>query len=68
MPYWSTFFKIQLVIVHGLGVLNAIHAAFKVRHPQAAIGWALGLVTFPYFAIPSTGLSAGQNSSATAAQ
>jgi len=49
---WASFFKIQLLIVHGLGVLNAIHAALKVRTPQAAIGWALGLVTFPYFAIP----------------
>jgi cardiolipin synthase len=33
-------------------VLNAVHAAFKVRTPQTALGWALALVTFPYFAIP----------------
>ena len=50
--YWGYFFKFQLVIVHGLGVLNAIHAALKVRTPQAALGWAVGLVTFPYFTIP----------------
>jgi cardiolipin synthase len=50
--YWSHFLKIQLALVHGLGVLNAIHAALKVRIPQAALGWALALVTFPYFAIP----------------
>jgi cardiolipin synthase len=50
--YWGSFLKIQLIIVHGLGVLNAIHAILKVRTPQAALGWALGLVTFPYFAIP----------------
>jgi cardiolipin synthase len=50
--YWDSFFKAQLLIVHGLGVLNAIHAALKVRAPQAAVGWALGLVAFPYFAIP----------------
>jgi cardiolipin synthase len=50
--YWAQFFRIQLVIVHGLGVLNAIHAALKVRTPQAALGWALALVTFPYFAVP----------------
>jgi len=49
---WTTFFNIQLIIVHGVGVLNAIHAALKVRTPQAALGWAVGLVTFPYFAIP----------------
>jgi len=50
--YWGTFLKIQLIVVHGLGVLNAIHAMLKVRTPQAALGWAVGLVTFPYFAIP----------------
>jgi hypothetical protein len=50
--YWSHFLKAQLLVVHGLGVLNAIHAALKVRIPQAALGWALALVTFPYFAIP----------------
>ena len=50
--YWPPFFKYQLIVVHLLGVLNAIHAALKVRTPQAALGWALGLVTFPYFAIP----------------
>ncbi len=49
---WADFLKIQLLIVHALGVLNAVHAALKVRAPQAALGWALGLVTFPYFAIP----------------
>ena len=50
--YWNYFFRFQLLFVHGLGVLNAIHAAFKVRTPQAALGWAVALVTFPYFAIP----------------
>ena len=50
--YWGYFFEIQLVLVHGLGLLNAIHAVLKVRTPQAAVGWALALVTFPYFAIP----------------
>ncbi len=50
--YWWHFFRIQLVVVHVLGALNAIHAALKVRTPQAALGWTLGLVTFPYFAIP----------------
>jgi len=52
IEYWDHFLRIQLLIVHGLGVLNALHAALKVRTPQAALGWALALVTFPYFAIP----------------
>ena len=38
--------------MHVLGVLNAAHALLRVRTPQAALGWALGLVTFPYFTIP----------------
>jgi cardiolipin synthase len=50
--YWGSFLRYQLLVIHGLGVLNAIHAALKVRTPQAALGWAVGLVTFPYFAIP----------------
>jgi cardiolipin synthase len=50
--HWPALFKIQLLLVHALGVLNAVHAILKVRSPQAALGWALGLVTFPYFAIP----------------
>jgi cardiolipin synthase A/B len=52
MAYWDSFLKVQLIVVHCLGVLNAVHAAFKVRTPQSAIGWAIGLITFPYFAIP----------------
>jgi cardiolipin synthase len=52
VEYWGHFFKIQLAVVHGLGLLNAVHAALKVRTPQAALGWTLALVTFPYFAIP----------------
>jgi cardiolipin synthase len=50
--HWPAFFKVQLLIVHALGILNAVHAILKVRTPQAALGWAIGLVTFPYFAIP----------------
>lgn len=49
---WENFFKFQLIAVHLLGVFNAVHAAFKVRTPQAALGWCVALVTFPYFAIP----------------
>ena len=50
--WWEPIFRIQLIVFHAVGVLNAIHALLKVRTPQAAIGWAVGLVTVPYFAIP----------------
>ena len=40
------------VVLHGAGVLCALQAILISRTPQAAIGWSLGLVLFPYLAIP----------------
>jgi cardiolipin synthase len=40
-------------IMHVLGVLSAIKAIMESRTPQGAIAWALGLVTFPYIAVPA---------------
>ncbi|NBV21301.1 MAG: cardiolipin synthase [Proteobacteria bacterium] len=42
----------HLALIHGLGLLHAVHAVLKVRSPQGAIGWALALVSFPYAAVP----------------
>lgn len=42
----------HIALIHGLGLLHAIHAVLKVRSPQGAIGWALALFSFPYAAIP----------------
>ena len=42
----------HLALVHGLGLLHAVHAVLKVRSPQGAIGWALALASFPYAAVP----------------
>ncbi len=39
----------HLALVHGLGLLHAVHAVLKVRSPQGAIGWALALVSFPWW-------------------
>jgi len=52
LDYLARFWSVQLALVHGLGVLNAIHAVLKVRSPQGAFGWALALAGFPYAAIP----------------
>ncbi|MDD5201216.1 MAG: phospholipase D-like domain-containing protein, partial [Terrimicrobiaceae bacterium] len=40
------------LLFHTTGVLCALQAILISRTPQAAIGWSLGLVLFPYFAIP----------------
>ncbi len=45
-------FEGVVLFVHLLGVANAVHAILKVRAPQAALGWALALITFPWLAIP----------------
>ena len=42
----------HIAVIHGLGLLHAVHAVLKVRSPQGAIGWALALVSFPYAAVP----------------
>jgi len=41
-----------VVLFHTAGVLCALQAILISRTPQAAIGWTLGLVLFPYFALP----------------
>ena len=56
----------HLALVHGLGLLHAVHAVLKVRSPQGAIGWALALASFPYAAVPLYWVLGGPNSSATA--
>jgi cardiolipin synthase A/B len=39
-------------ILHGLGILLAIHAIRYARTSQGAIAWAMSLTFFPYAAIP----------------
>ncbi|HXH74859.1 MAG TPA: cardiolipin synthase [Bacteriovoracaceae bacterium] len=40
------------IVVHLLGLYLAINALFQSRTPQGATAWFLGLVGFPYLAIP----------------
>ncbi len=41
-----------LMLLHTAGVFCAFQAILISRTPQAAIGWSLGLLLFPYVAIP----------------
>lgn len=45
-------FSVVAVVVHALGVLNAIHAVMNVRSSQGAIAWSVALITFPWLTIP----------------
>ncbi|MFT5730388.1 MAG: cardiolipin synthase [Desulforhopalus sp.] len=46
-------FAVIASIMHVLGILSAVKAIMESRTPQGAIAWALGLVTFPYIAVPA---------------
>lgn len=43
---------ILIPVLHGLGLLTAVHAVMKTRTSQGAIAWAFGLITVPYLALP----------------
>ena len=45
------FFGYLIAVIHGLGVLAAIHAVFTVRTAQGAIAWALSLFFMPYLTL-----------------
>jgi cardiolipin synthase len=51
----SHFFNFPMIfniMVYGLGLYLAINALFQSRTPQGATAWFLGLIGFPYLAIP----------------
>ena len=54
MDDYTTFGVWGLVLsaVQLLGVVHAAHAVLRVRHPQAAVGWGIALLTFPWVALP----------------
>lgn len=45
-------FVVLASILHLLGIVSAIKAIMESRTPQGAIAWAIGLITFPYVAVP----------------
>ena len=46
-------FAVTATIMHVLGILSAIKAIMESRTPQGATAWSLGLITFPYIAVPA---------------
>lgn len=47
-----SFSDVAHVIIHVLGLYLAVNALFQSRTPQGATAWFLGLLGFPYVAIP----------------
>ncbi|MHC1480787.1 cardiolipin synthase [Frateuria aurantia] len=39
------------LLLHLCGIVTAMHAVMKVRTPQGAVAWALGLVVMPYLTL-----------------
>ncbi len=44
---------IVALMLHGLGILTAIHAVMYSRTSQGATAWAILLILFPYLALPA---------------
>ena len=40
-------------VFHLLGIASAVQAIMETRTPQGAVAWVLGLITFPYVAVPA---------------
>ena len=40
-------------VFHLLGIASAVQAIMETRTPQGAVAWVLGLITFPYLAVPA---------------
>jgi len=43
---------ILVPVLHGLGIVTAVHAVMKTRTSQGAIAWAGALIVVPYVALP----------------
>jgi len=43
---------ILVPVLHGLGIVTAVHAIVKTRTSQGAIAWAGALIVIPYVALP----------------
>ncbi|CAN5739929.1 cardiolipin synthase [soil metagenome] len=50
--WWPAFLFLFTAIFQVVGFYCAVKAVLISRTPQAAIGWALALIVFPYLAIP----------------
>ncbi len=53
MGYWfNTLISCTVILFQMAGIICAVRAIMIARTPQAAIGWSIALVFFPYLAIP----------------
>ncbi|EFL50155.1 phospholipase D/Transphosphatidylase [Solidesulfovibrio fructosivorans JJ]] len=46
------FILILLGIAHAIGIASAARALFTARSPQGSMAWVMGMITFPYVAVP----------------
>jgi len=51
-PVQVTGISLLVAAVELLGMLAAVHAVMRTRTSQGAIAWAVGLVSFPWLALP----------------
>lgn len=49
----TTVLAVVVVSAHVLGLISALDAVMNTRTAQGAIAWAVGLISFPYVAVPA---------------
>lgn len=52
MPWNQPLLWTFVLFSHGVGLATAVVALMSTRTPQGTVAWMLGLITFPYLAVP----------------
>ncbi|MEX2527334.1 MAG: cardiolipin synthase [Gemmatimonadota bacterium] len=52
MPWNQPLLWTFLLVSHSVGLITAVVALMSTRTPQGTVAWILGLITFPYLAVP----------------
>jgi len=48
----AEIYGVVVLLIHGAGVLHAVHALMRTRSSTATIAWIMGLLFMPYLAMP----------------
>ncbi len=51
-PFVVRFLQIALPLVHGAGIVAGVHVVMNGRTVQGTVAWVIGLLSFPYLAVP----------------
>ena len=49
---WLPFISVVVTATYALGIVTSVHAVMHARTSQAAVAWAIALISFPALALP----------------